>query len=108
MPVKVVHYNERPPMWADEYFMDWLWQTLQSEGGGSRESVFMTMEQAERGALQVEGIAQNEYCIVVPRETAREIFGLCATLQLVNHIDPRRTIPKAIEAYIRTHTKAKA
>lgn len=108
MPVKVVHYNERPPAWADELFMAWLCETLQNEGGGARNSVFMPMETVDRGALQVEGIAQNEYCTALPSETAREIFGICLTLLIANHIDPLRTIRKAIEAYIRTQTKAKA
>lgn len=102
--IKVQHMNKTRPTWADKPFMDWLWNTLQTEGSGSSAGVAMPKHAMDCGALQIESLAKEEFGITIPHETACEMFALCATLLVIDHIDCERTIPKAIESYVRTHS----
>jgi hypothetical protein len=106
--VNLQHVNAMRPTWADKPFMDWLWEILRTEGSGSSAGVLMPKHAMDCGAVQIEAMAKDEFGIVIPHETACEMFSLCATLLVVDHIECERTIPKAIESYIRTHATGKA
>jgi hypothetical protein len=106
--VNVKHVNLMRPTWADKAFMDWLWETLRTEGSGSSASVAMPKHAMDWGAMRIASMAREEFGITIPHETACEMFALCATLSVIDHIELGRTIPKAVKSYIRTHATAKA
>lgn len=106
--IKVQHVNTTRPSWADKQFMDWLRDTLASEGSGSSATVAMPKHAMDCGASQIEAMAKETFGIAIPHETACSMFALCATLQVIDKISPERTIAKAIESFLRTSITMKA